>query len=59
MPRAKKKKRKREVRPLSAAGIISFYEELDTGIKIRPHFVIALAIALTAIVVILRIFVAF
>ena len=58
MPRYKKKK-EREVRPLSAAGIISFYEDLDTGIKMRPHFVIALAVVLTAIVVLLRIFVPF
>ena len=56
MPRSKKK-REREVRPLSAAGIISFYEELDTGIKMRPHFVIALAVALTAIVIVLRLLV--
>ena len=54
-----KKRRGREVRPLSAAGIISFYEELDAGIKMRPHFVIALAVALTAIVIILRFFVPF
>ena len=44
MPRSRSKarrKREREVRPLSSAGLISFYEEFEGKIKVRPHVIIA------------------
>lgn len=54
MSRARKRKKEREVRPLSSAGIMSFYEDLNAGIKVRPHVIVALAIMFTLIVILLK-----
>ncbi len=55
-PRRKTKRKKRDKektpQPLSAAGLMTFFEEDIGGIKVRPEFVIAVTF-LTAIVVIM------
>ncbi|MCC6034329.1 MAG: preprotein translocase subunit Sec61beta [Desulfurococcaceae archaeon] len=37
----------------SAAGLIRFYEEIDSVITIKPHLLIALSIIFTVIIIIL------
>ena len=50
-----KKRRKREAGgPLTAAGLVRFYEETEVGIKVKPYIVITVAILFTATVLILR-----
>lgn len=49
-----KRRREREIRPLSSAGLISFYEEFEGKIKVRPHVIIALAAIFTVVVILLR-----
>jgi len=55
-PRRKSKKKKkdkeRSPQPLSAAGLMTFFEEDIGGIKVRPELVLA-ATFLTAVVVIM------
>ncbi len=48
----KKKDRDRSPQPLSAAGLMTFFEEDIGGIKIKPELVLALTF-LTAVVVIM------
>lgn len=46
----RQKKRKREApMPAASAGLLRFFEEETSGIKLRPEIVIILAIALIAI----------
>lgn len=49
-----RRRREREIRPLSSAGLISFYEEFEGKIKVRPHVIIALAAIFTVVVILLR-----
>lgn len=44
-------RRRRQAGPISAAGIIAFYEEYEGRIKLSPFSIIAIALAFTAIVV--------
>lgn len=48
-------RRRRTGGPMSAAGLISFYEEYESGIKISPTTVIMLSTLFTFIVVIAHI----
>ncbi len=50
MPKAKRKK-ERTPATMSAAGLMSFFEEEIEGIKIRPEIVIVSAIALMTLVI--------
>lgn len=46
----RQKKRKREApMPAASAGLLRFFEEETSGIKLRPEIVIILAIALIAV----------
>ncbi len=53
MPRVKKKKDVKTRGPLTAAGLISFYEELDEGVKLSPTAVIIFATVFSLAVIIL------
>lgn len=44
-------RRRRQAGPMSAAGLISFYEELEGRIKLSPATVLAIAIAFSLLVV--------
>ncbi len=56
MSSKKKKKKKREAGgPMTAAGLIRFYEEADIGVKLKPHVVIVLTVIMIVTVVILRV----
>ncbi len=48
----KKKDRDRSPQPLSAAGLMTFFEEDIGGIKVKPELVLALTF-LTAVVVVM------
>ncbi len=46
----RQKKRKREApMPAASAGLLRFFEEETSGIKLRPEIIIILAIALIAV----------
>ncbi len=38
--------------PLTAAGLVRFYEEADVGIKLSPYLVIAFSLGITIAVII-------
>jgi len=42
--------------PAASAGLLRFFEEETEGIKIRPEFLMALAITLVVVSVIARLF---
>jgi len=44
---------KKPTGPLTAAGLIRFYEEVDVGVKIKPHILVILALVFTLAVIIL------
>jgi len=44
-------RRRRQAGPMSAAGLISFYEELEGRIKIGPIAVLAIAVAFSLLVI--------
>ncbi|MEM1619646.1 MAG: preprotein translocase subunit Sec61beta [Fervidicoccaceae archaeon] len=46
--------RKRLGGPLSAAGLVSFYEELEAKVEISPTMVLLLSAAFITIVVLMR-----
>ncbi|MGC9011362.1 preprotein translocase subunit Sec61beta [Thermogladius sp.] len=49
------RKRRREVAaPLTAAGLVRFYEESDVGIKVKPHLLVILALAVSITVIVLQ-----
>jgi len=47
-------KKKKPSGPMSAAGLISFYEDLESPLKITPTQAILIAVAFAAAVVALR-----
>ncbi len=49
-----RRKRRETGGPLTAAGLVRFYEETEVGIKVKPYVVIAAAILFTATVLVLR-----
>ncbi|HIQ03825.1 MAG TPA: preprotein translocase subunit Sec61beta [Desulfurococcales archaeon] len=50
-----RRRRRREAGgPITAAGLIRFYEETEIGIKVKPHVVIVAAIIFTVTVLLLR-----
>ena len=50
----KGKKRREAGGPMSAAGLMRFYEEVDVGIKLTPQMVVIVGIVVAVAVVILR-----
>jgi preprotein translocase subunit Sec61beta len=44
-------RRRRHAGPMSAAGLISFYEELEGRIKLSPATVLAIAVAFSLLVI--------
>ncbi|MGC9121967.1 MAG: preprotein translocase subunit Sec61beta [Thermogladius sp.] len=49
------RKRRREVAaPLTVAGLVRFYEESDVGIKVKPHLLVILALAVSVTVIVLQ-----
>jgi len=57
--KVRKRRERREIRPLSSAGLISFYEEFEGRIRVRPHVIIAMAVLFTLVVVLLRFLIPF
>jgi preprotein translocase subunit Sec61beta len=51
-----KKRRESAPMPAASAGLLRFFEEETEGIKVRPEFVIAAAIALVIVCILARIF---
>ncbi len=47
----KKRGKKKAGGPPTAAGLIRFYEEMDVGVKVKPHYIIIIALLFTAIIV--------
>jgi len=60
MAKASKKKssgsKKKPTGPLTAAGLIRFYEETDVGVKMKPHILVIIATLFTVAVIVLNIF---
>jgi len=52
-------RRRRQAAPMSAAGLISFYEEYEGKIKLSPTAVIGIALLFSALVVAAHIFAGF
>ena len=50
------RKRERRAAPITAAGLISFYEDYETRIKIGPVTVVGAALLLSALVAAANIF---
>ncbi len=48
------KKRKEAPMPATAAGLLRFFEDESTGVKVRPEIVLGASAALIAAVLILR-----
>ncbi len=44
-------RRRRQAGPMSAAGLISFYEELEGRIKLGPTAILAIAIAFSLLII--------
>ncbi|MEZ0393450.1 MAG: preprotein translocase subunit Sec61beta [Desulfurococcaceae archaeon] len=44
-------RRRREGGPLTAAGLVRFYEEFDVGIKLKPHVLIIVALVFAAVAI--------
>jgi preprotein translocase subunit Sec61beta len=53
---SRKKKESKSPMPAASAGLLRFFEEETEGIKIRPEFLMALAIALVVVSVIAKVF---
>ncbi|MGQ9468580.1 MAG: preprotein translocase subunit Sec61beta [Nitrososphaerales archaeon] len=51
-----KKKKRGAPMPASSAGLLRFFEDETKGVKVRPEMVIALAVGITIISILLRIF---
>jgi preprotein translocase subunit Sec61beta len=49
-----RKRRKELTAPLTAAGLIRFYEESDVGIKVKPYVLILLALSLSIAAIVLQ-----
>ncbi len=54
---AAKRRRERRAAPITAAGLLSFYEEYEGKIKVSPTVVVGAALLLSAIVAAAHIFV--
>ncbi len=53
---SRRKKDKKSPMPAASAGLLRFFEEETEGIKIRPEFLMALAIVLVVVSVIAKVF---
>lgn len=53
----KSKRRRESGGPMSAAGLMRFYEEVDVGIKLTPHLVVLTGVAVAVLILILRAFI--
>lgn len=53
---SKKKKERSAPMPAASAGLLRFFEEETEGIKIKPEFLVALAIALIVVCVLANAF---
>lgn len=51
---AKARKRREAPGPFTVAGLVRFYEEADVGVRMKPHIVIAIAVALVLAVIVLQ-----
>ncbi|MEM1674977.1 MAG: preprotein translocase subunit Sec61beta [Desulfurococcaceae archaeon] len=50
---SKSSSRKRTPGPLTAAGLVRFYEEADVGVKIKPYTLIILMLVFTIVIIVL------
>ncbi len=50
-------RRRRQAAPMSAAGLISFYEEYEGKIKLSPTAVIGVALVFSALIVAAHLFI--
>ncbi len=48
---AKRERRRRTAAPMSAAGLVTYFEEEVGGLRLRPEAVVALAVGLMALVI--------
>ena len=53
-----KKDKNKSPMPASSAGLLRFFEDETSGVKIRPEFVVGLAVGLVIITVLLRLVIA-
>lgn len=51
----KKRDRERVAQPISGAGLLTFYQEEIRGIKIRPIYVVVIALLLLSLVMLAHI----
>jgi len=60
MAKTSKKKssgsKKKPTGPLTAAGLIRFYEEVDVGVKMKPHTLLIIATLFAVVIIVLNIF---
>ena len=53
---SKKKKEKKAPMPAASAGLLRFFEEETEGVKVKPEFLVAAAIALVIVCVLAHMF---
>ncbi|MGI0091473.1 MAG: preprotein translocase subunit Sec61beta [Nitrososphaerales archaeon] len=49
-----KKDKNKSPMPASSAGLLRFFEDETSGVKIRPEFVIGLSVGLVIVTIVLR-----
>ena len=49
-----RRRRERRGGPMSAAGLMRFYEEVDVGIRLSPYIVVIIGICMAVVVALLR-----
>ncbi len=50
----KKERKKKPSGPMSAAGLISFYEDTDAKITLTPTWILIISVAFVGVVLVLR-----
>lgn len=50
-------RKRRQAAPMSAAGLISFYEEYEGKIKLSPITIVGIALAFSAIIIVAHLFI--
>jgi len=53
---SRRRKKERAGGPMSAAGLMRFYEEIDVGIKLSPYTVVIVGVIITVLVIVLGAF---
>jgi preprotein translocase subunit Sec61beta len=56
MSKVRKKRDKSGPMPAASAGLLRFFEEETQGIKIRPELVVVIAVTLTLVAILSRVF---